>query len=90
MTKLIGYDERLVEVDGEYVYNGRSYTFDPIYDGRSGWISTAAFRMCRECNGVISSMGGPGYRSVCLKCYPNLKLADFTAGHTHTVIGEDK
>ncbi len=85
MSKLIGYDERLVEVDGEYVYNGRSYIFDPIYEGRSGMISTAAFRMCRECHGVISSMGGPGYRSVCLKCYDAVKLADFAEGHVHNV-----
>jgi hypothetical protein len=83
--KLLGYDERLLEVDGEYDYTGRSYIFDPIYERGRGFIVTQALRMCRECGSVISSTGGPGYRSVCLQCYPALKVADFTEGHVHVI-----
>jgi hypothetical protein len=85
--KLIGYSERLLEVDGEYDYHSRSYQFDPIYETQRGFITTQAFRMCRECESVISSTGGPGYRSVCLKCYPVLKVKDFADGHQH-ITGE--
>lgn len=83
MRKILGYEERLLEVDGEYDYHSRSYIFDPIYEAGKGFIVTQAFRMCRECGTVISSTGGPGYRSVCLKCYPVLKLTDFNEGHIH-------
>jgi len=82
---LLGYNERPVEVDGEYDYNKRSYIFDPIYEARRGFLVTQAMMMCRECGHVIKSTGGPGYRSVCLNCYPVLKLADFAQGHQHNV-----
>ena len=82
---LLGYEERMLEVDGEYDYSARSYQFDPIYETGRGFIVTQALRMCRECSDVISGTGGPGYRSVCLKCYPVLKLADFAEGHEHNV-----
>jgi hypothetical protein len=83
--KILGYEERLLEVDGDYDYEGRSYSFDPIYESRPGYIVTQALRMCRVCGSVISSTGGPGYRSVCLQCYPTVKLADFAQGHTHKI-----
>jgi hypothetical protein len=44
------------------------YTLEPIYDIRKGQIATAAFILCRSCGGYISSMGGPRYNSICLKC----------------------
>lgn len=89
MTKeLLCYEERLLEVDGEYDYHSRSYQYSPVYESGRGMIATAAFRFCRECNATISSMGGGGNRYVCLKCYPVLKLRDFTEGHTHTIVGE--
>lgn len=90
MTKeLLCYDEEPLLVDGEYDYHSRSYRFSPVYQSDTrGFIMTAAFRMCRECGAAISSMGGGGNRYVCLKCYPVLKLRDFTEGHTHTIVGE--
>ena len=84
MTRpLLCYEEELLEVDGEYDYHSRSYRFSPVYESARGMISTAAIRVCRECRTPISSMGGGGNRYVCLKCYPVLKLRDFTEGHTH-------
>ena len=88
MRKLLGYDEELLEVNGEYDYYSRSYVFRPIYEVQRGAIATAAMRMCRECGSIISSMGGGGNRYVCLKCYPVLKVADFSEGHTHAVKGD--
>jgi len=86
MTKeLLCYDEQLLEVDGDYDYYSRSYQFRPVYESGRGMIATAALRMCRECNVIISSMGGGGNRYVCLKCYPVLKLRDFAEGHPHTI-----
>lgn len=84
--KLIGYSEKPAEVNGCTDYHLRSYIFNPIYEIPEGYIATAAFRLCRECRGVISSMGGPGYRSVCLTCYPRLKIEDFSQGYDHTII----
>jgi hypothetical protein len=84
MTKeLLCYQEQLLIVDGEYDYHSRSYQFMPVYESGRGTVVTAAFRMCRECDATISSMGGGGNRYVCLKCYPVLKLRDFAEGHTH-------
>ena len=83
--KLLCYEEELLEVNGEYDYYSRSYQFSPVYESVRGMITTAAFRLCRECNTPISSMGGGGSRYVCLKCYPVLKLRDFAEGHTHTL-----
>jgi hypothetical protein len=83
--KLLGYDERPLEVNGEYDYAERSYCFDPVYESQRGYIVTQAFRMCRVCGSVISSTGGPGHRSVCLQCYPAVKVADFAEGHTHVI-----
>ena len=83
---LLGYEEQLKLVDGEYDYQSRSYVFSPIYDPGPGSIVTAAFRVCRECRRVLSSMGGPGYRSYCPKCYEVLKLSDFAQGHEHIIL----
>lgn len=83
--KLLGYDERLVERDGEYDYVARSYIFDPIYEARKGYIVTQSVMLCRECRGIIKYTGGPGMRSVCLNCYPALKVSDFAQGHEHKV-----
>lgn len=83
--KLLGYDENLLEVDGEYDYHSRSYQFSPIYEIQRGYIVTASMLMCRECRGIIRSMGGGSTRSVCLKCYPTVKLRDFAEGYTHNV-----
>jgi hypothetical protein len=85
---LLCYEEELLEVDGEYDYHSRSYKFRPVYESGRGMFVTAAFRMCRECNAAISSMGGGGNRYVCLTCYPALKVADFAEGHTHAMSGE--
>jgi len=81
----LGYDEELLEVNGEYDYHGRSYRFSPIYEIQRGSIATAAMLMCRECRTVIRGMGGGSNRAVCLQCYPAVKLRDFSEGHTHDV-----
>lgn len=81
----LGYNERLLEKNGEYNYGDRSYIFDPIYEAPKGSIVTQAIMLCRECLGIIKYTGGPGMRSVCLKCYPALKVADFAQGHKHTI-----
>lgn len=83
---LLGYEEQLKEVNGDYDYHSRSYVFSPIHEPRRGTITTAALRLCRECRGVISSMGGGGNRCVCPKCYEVLKLADFAEGHEHIIL----
>ena len=54
--KLIGYTER---EEGFY----------PLYASHRGFITTAAFILCKYCRGAIDSMGGPRYDAVCLTCY---------------------
>lgn len=83
--KLLGYEENLLEVDGEYDYHSRSYQFSPVYEIPRGAIATAALSLCRECRGIIRSMGGGSTRYVCLKCYPIVKTADFAEGHAHVI-----
>ena len=83
--KLLGYEENLLKVNGEYDYHGRSYHFRPIYEIPRGAIATAAMSLCRECHGIIRSMGGGSTRYVCLKCYPAIKIADFAKGHVHVI-----
>lgn len=83
---VLGYEEELKEVDGEYDYQSRSYVFSPIHEPKRGTITTAAVKLCRECRGVISSMGGGGNRYICPKCYQMLKLADFAQGHEHEIL----
>ena len=50
------------------------YTLEPIYAPRKGMIATAAFILCSSCRGAISSMGGPRYNAVCLKCLDKLDV----------------
>ena len=54
--KLIGYTER---EEGFY----------PLYESERGFITTAAFILCKYCRGAIAPMGGPKYDAVCLTCY---------------------
>ncbi len=58
---VIGYTER---EDG---------VWETIEEPKPGYIVTMAFILCRECKGAISSVGGPRYNSVCLKCYEKIK-----------------
>jgi hypothetical protein len=83
--QILGYDEQLLERDGEYDYVARSYVFIPIYEARKGYITTQAVMTCRACRSIIKYTGGPGLRSICLDCYPALKVADFSEGHTHDI-----
>lgn len=83
---ILGYQEELLEVNGEYDYHSRSYHFTPIKETPRGAIATAAMMLCKECRTVIKSMGGGGTRCYCLKCYDALKLFDFAEGHTHTIL----
>ena len=50
------------------------YTLEPIYEPRRGFVATAAFILCSSCGGAISSMGGPRYNSLCLKCLDKLDV----------------
>ncbi len=50
------------------------YKLEPIYDVRKGHIATAAFILCSSCRGAISSMGGPKYNALCLKCLDKLDV----------------
>lgn len=90
MKELLGYNEELLEVDGEFDYVNRSYIFSPIYETPPGYIVTQAVMMCRDCRSIIKYTGGGGNRYVCTKCYPALKLADFAEGHTHEILGKDE
>lgn len=50
------------------------YRLEPIYAPRRGQIVTQAFILCRSCGSAISSTGGPGYNSLCLRCIEKLDL----------------
>ena len=50
-------------------YTEREEGFYPLYEGQRGFITTAAFILCKYCRGAIDSMGGPRYDAVCLTCY---------------------
>lgn len=84
-NEILGYTEELLEVDGEYDYQARSYKFEPVRNLKRGMIATAAFLVCRDCHKPLRSMGGGGNRSLCLNCYDVLKLRDFAEGKTHTI-----
>ncbi len=92
MTKILGYREQPLRTESddneiEYDYYSRSYIFSPIKETPRGAIVTAAVMMCEECGTAIKSMGGPGHRCYCLRCYDALKLFDFAEGHGHTILG---
>lgn len=86
---ILGYreDPKKLE-DGDYDWYGnlRSYNFRVIEEHKRGTIATAAVMMCHECRAMIKSMGGPGHRCFCVKCYEALKVADFAEGNTHTIV----
>ena len=84
-NEILGYTEELLEVDGEYDYQARSYQFEPVRNVKRGMIATAAFLVCRDCHKPLRSMGGGGNRSLCLNCYDVLKLRDFAEGKTHAI-----
>lgn len=50
------------------------YRLEPIYAARRGYVTTQAFILCSSCGGAISSNGGPGYNSLCLKCLDKLDI----------------
>lgn len=50
------------------------YTLEPIYKTKPGMVVTQAFILCASCGGAISSTGGPGYNSLCLKCLDKLDI----------------
>lgn len=50
------------------------YKLEPIYAARRGYVVTQAFILCSSCGGAISSTGGPGYNSLCLKCLDKLDI----------------
>ena len=86
---ILGYNEDPPKLEnGEYDWdrNIRSYVFRPIEESKPGMIATASMLLCGQCRTVIKSMGGPGYRSYCIKCYEATKVADFAQGHTHTIV----
>lgn len=86
MNSILGYreDPKLLE-NGEYDWEGRSYNFRSITESKKGMIATAAVMTCSDCGSIIKSMGGPGYRCYCLKCYEALKVKDFALGHEHKI-----
>ena len=93
MTDILGYSEDpYCNEEGEYDWDSdsRSYVFRPIRESKRGMIATAAVLMCGQCGHFIKSMGGPGYRSYCLKCYEATKVSDFAQGHTHNILDNKK
>ena len=91
MSRLIlGYSEDpYCNAEGEYDFGNhtvRTYKFRPIHETPRGAISTASVLLCGQCRSSIKSMGGPGWRSYCIKCYDVLKLTDFVQGHEHEII----
>jgi hypothetical protein len=88
MMQILGYSEDPKLNDNrEYEWDSteRSYIFRPITESKRGMITTAAVMLCGQCQHPIKSMGGPGYRSYCLKCYDSLKVLDFANGHEHVI-----
>jgi hypothetical protein len=91
MTTILGYKEQPLRTESEdnepeYDYHSRSYIFSPIKETPRGSIVTASVMICAECSTIIKSMGGPGYRCYCLRCYDALKLFDFSEGHEHEML----
>ena len=88
---ILGYREQPLRIPSEdnesaYDWDSRSYVFTPITENPRGAITTAAFMLCTMCGTTIKTMGGPGHRCYCNKCYNLLKLADFSIGHEHTIL----
>jgi hypothetical protein len=49
------------------------YELKKVEEGEGNWLASAAFHLCGLCSGVIDTMGGPGYGSICIKCGDALK-----------------
>ena len=64
MNEIIGYDQ--VGKD----------KYKPIMQPKQGYIYTAAIISCCKCNQVISGMGGPRLKAVCLKCANQLGITE--------------
>jgi hypothetical protein len=56
MSEIIGYDR--VGKD----------QYQPIHEPQQGYIYTAAMIACCKCNQLISGMGGPRLKAICVKC----------------------
>ena len=54
---VLGYTETS---DGRYI---------AITKQQPGMVYTQAFIMCRECDKIISPVGGPAWKSICVDCY---------------------
>lgn len=65
-----------------YEFNENKGRWRPIYKTAPGYIVTQAFILCDDCNGVISSVGGPRLGALCPKCWDNYKLSSFVEGKT--------
>jgi len=63
-----------------YHYNQNKSRWRPVYESAPGYIVTRAVILCHECNGVISSVGGPQHDTLCLKCWDNQRLSSFVEG----------
>lgn len=50
-------------------YTEREEGFYPMYEAQRGFVTTAAFILCKYCRGAIASSGGPRYDAVCIPCY---------------------
>lgn len=88
---ILGYREQPLRTESEdnepaWDWHSRSYVFKPIVETPRGAIATASMMLCDDCRTVIKSMGGPGHRCYCLKCYEALKLFDFAEGHEHEIL----
>jgi len=55
--------------DNHIGYIEREEGFYKLYKSKPGYIVTQAFVLCKYCEAVISSTGGPKYDAVCLNCY---------------------
>lgn len=62
-----------------YCRDGATGRWKPFTE--SSGIATQAFVMCNDCCCVISTRGGPRFRSVCVNCYHNRQLVAFAQGH---------
>lgn len=42
---------------------------EPIHEVERGFITTAAFILCSQCQAAIRAMGGPSYGALCVPCH---------------------
>lgn len=43
--------------------------FYPLYAHPKGAVTTTAFILCKQCQAIISSSGGPRSNAICMNCY---------------------